>query len=109
MESAPSSSGANISTREAAVLIGVSTKTVLGYVKDGDLPAVNVSRGKVRPRYKFRPNDVFAFILSRTVRMIPSRQSTHASVSRPTIAISGTKENIIAALQAARPSARRGL
>ena len=56
------------STADVASRLGVSTKTVLKYIADGDLRAVNLATrdAKGRPTWRIRDDDLLKFQNSRT-------------------------------------------
>jgi len=50
----------------------VSRDTVLGWIKSGELVAVNLAKpGSKRPRYRIDPADLQAFLLRRRVNATP--------------------------------------
>ena len=57
-----------LSPRQAAQRLHVSGDTLDGLVQDGELPFVNVGRGKKRPRRMFEEVVIDAFIERRTQR-----------------------------------------
>jgi excisionase family DNA binding protein len=50
-----------LTAREVADLLGVSTETVLRYVRRGDLPAIRLPGGAIR----FRADDLDAWVATR--------------------------------------------
>ena len=92
--------------RETAQLLHVSADTLEGLVKDGDLPFVNVSRGKKRPRRMFDEADIEAFIEKRKQRgigCIYTRRESRNSFRRK----SGSTGSNIVDLHDARIAERR--
>jgi excisionase family DNA binding protein len=57
-----------LSPRQTAQRLHVSCDTLDGLVQDGELPFVNVGRGKKRPRRMFEETVIDAFIERRTQR-----------------------------------------
>ena len=55
--------GPLLTTREVAELLGVSSESVLRWVRRGDLPAIRLPGGAIR----FRPDDIEAWLADRTV------------------------------------------
>ena len=56
---------------EAARWLGVSTKTMKGYVDDGDLRYINLGRGKKKRRMMFTEADLQEFVERRAQRETP--------------------------------------
>lgn len=54
---------------EIAVEMGIRPETVVGWIKSGELPAIDVSRpNALRPRFKVRRADLERFWEGRSVR-----------------------------------------
>lgn len=54
---------------EIAVELGVRPETIVGWIKSGELPAVDVSRlDAIKPRFKVRRADLETFLQRRSVR-----------------------------------------
>lgn len=54
---------------EIAVELGVRPETIVGWIKSGELPAVDFSRPDARkPRFKVRRDDLKEFLARRSVR-----------------------------------------
>ena len=47
---------------------GVDVHKVLGWIRSGELHAVNVGDGSKRPRYRISPSDLAVFELARSVQ-----------------------------------------
>src|ERR1022692_3591240 len=65
-----------ITPYEAAEELGISTKLLLGYVRDGELRYVDVGRGGKRKKRMFNPADVEDFKERRTRREMPCRSTS---------------------------------
>ena len=59
--------------REIAIRLRVSPEKVLGWIRRGELCAINVSNA-TRPRYRINPDDLEAFLRRREVQPPPPRQ-----------------------------------
>jgi excisionase family DNA binding protein len=57
---------------EIAKLLRVSPEKILGWIRRGELTAVNVGNG-FRPRYRVSPDNLDAFLKSRQVQPPPKR------------------------------------
>ncbi len=72
---APAKSGARpryLTPPQAAKLLGVRRDTVLGWIRAGDLTAMNLARpGAARPRYRIGADDFERFRKSREVHRTP--------------------------------------
>jgi hypothetical protein len=103
----PSPDALLLSPPEAADRLGVTVEQLTGFVSDGDLPYVNVGRGKKRPRYKFKPSDIDALIEARQTREVPC-PSTNPK-NRPRTSGTTSKSVVVGftALRAAQLAARR--
>jgi excisionase family DNA binding protein len=64
-----------LSVRDLCARYGVSEGTVLLWIKQGEIRAINVGRrpGAKKPRWRFRPEDVTNFELARTPTPPPPR------------------------------------
>ena len=51
-----------------AKLWGVKTQKVLGFIRSGQLVAINLGEGKLRPRWKIAPSAIEQFEAARTSR-----------------------------------------
>jgi len=69
---------------QTAQLLNISTRTLLEFVRAGDIAYIPLGAGKSKPRYGFHLDDINDFIRNRRVRENPpeNRQPT-ASPSRP--------------------------
>jgi excisionase family DNA binding protein len=69
--------------REAAERLGVSVKTIIGLVDDGALRFVDVGRGKVKRRLKFRDEYLDEFVADRSRKEPPPCRSGYAPNIHP--------------------------
>lgn len=90
-----------LTPKEAAERLHVSTKTLMGFVDDGNLQYRNMGRGKIKRRIAFTEADIDAFIASRAQRDVPCR-STRPKSPRSTNMTSNSKIVGFTALQNAR-------
>jgi excisionase family DNA binding protein len=95
-----------LTPREAAAQLRVSLDTLEGFVADGALAFVDVSRGRKRPRRKFDQCDIDAFIESRRQRTnrCTSTRTTSRNTGRRK---SGSKVSVVVDLQDARLAERQ--
>ncbi|WP_374708858.1 helix-turn-helix domain-containing protein [Nitrobacter vulgaris] len=89
----------------AASWLGVSIKTVKGYVDDGDLRYINVGRGKKNRRMMFTEGDLQEFVERRAQRETPC-QFIVRKVHRSTTSISNSKVIGFTALRRQRTDAK---
>ena len=87
----------------AAERLGVSVKTLQGYVSDGELRYISVGRGAKKVRRKFTDEDIDDFIERRAQRDMPCR-STGTGTARSTTTTSSSKVIGFTALRDARAS-----
>ncbi|WLB15780.1 helix-turn-helix domain-containing protein [Bradyrhizobium japonicum] len=59
------------SPQSAAERLGVSVKTLNGYVRDGEIRYINVGRGSKKQRRKFTDEDIDELIERRARRDVP--------------------------------------
>lgn len=59
-----------LTPQEVAEALSVQTRDVYRLIKRGQLPAINVAAGVVRPRYRIRPEDFKAWQQSRLTQAI---------------------------------------
>jgi excisionase family DNA binding protein len=57
-----------LSTREIAQQLAVKPERVITWIRRGQLRAVNVGDGSVKPRFRIAPADLQVFLLARTVQ-----------------------------------------
>ena len=50
------------SVKEVAQILGMSTLQIRGYINDGRLKALNISRGKIRPVWKVKRSQLDLFL-----------------------------------------------
>ncbi len=63
-----------LTTKEAARVLGLSDQTILNFIRDGSLAAINVARaGSRRPRYAVTGNSLNAFLVARRVTATTKR------------------------------------
>ncbi|WP_225048903.1 helix-turn-helix domain-containing protein [Bradyrhizobium barranii] len=93
------------SPQSAAERLGVSVKTLNGYVRDGELRYINVGRGRKKQRRKFTDEDLDELIERRTRRDVPC-QSTSTKTAPSTISTSSTRVLAFTALRDAQAGAR---
>ena len=70
-----------------AKLLGVSKGTVIGWCKDGTMPAVNVARASAkRARYRMSEEDIETFEQRRGNNPVPTSEtkSSRRTIARPT-------------------------
>jgi hypothetical protein len=60
-----------LTLKETATKLTMTTEQVMGFVDDGLLIYINVGRGKIRPRYRFSPDDIEDFEKARRTRKEP--------------------------------------
>ncbi|MBL8855574.1 MAG: helix-turn-helix domain-containing protein [Planctomycetaceae bacterium] len=53
---------------KCAKILGVDDWKVLGWINSGELPAVDLSGGSSRPRWKIKPSDFEAFLATKSNR-----------------------------------------
>src|ERR1700739_2858414 len=94
-----------LSPKIAAGLLHISTKTLSGFVSDGEIRYVNVGRGKVKRRIMFTETDLAEFIEHRARRDVPCR-STSTTTARSITSISNSRVIGFTALRDARISER---
>jgi excisionase family DNA binding protein len=51
-----------------AELLGCDTHKILAFIKRGELPAVDLSIGRQRPRYRISPEALEQFLIDRQVK-----------------------------------------
>ena len=93
------------SPQSAAERLGVSVKTLNGYVRDGELRYINVGRGTKKLRRKFTDEDLEELIQRRAQRDVPC-QSTSTRTARSTTTISNSRVIGFTALRDARANER---
>src|ERR1700722_5885211 len=71
------------SPKDAARLLGVSVKTLNGFVRDGEIRYIDIGRGKKKIRRAFSDQDIDEFKERRTRRDVPC-QSTSTKTARST-------------------------
>jgi DNA-binding transcriptional MerR regulator len=89
------------SPKSAADCLGVSVKTLNGYVRDGELRYINVGRGTKKLRRRFTDEDLQELIQRRAQRDVPCR-STSTKTARSTTSTSNSKVIGFMALRDAR-------
>lgn len=69
-----------------AKLLGVSKGTVIGWCKDGTMPAVNVARAAAkRARYRMSEEDIETFEQRRANKPVPTSEAkSRRTITRPT-------------------------
>ena len=95
-----------LTAKEVAAKLKVTEDQVKGFVHDGLLRYVNVSRGRKRPRMRFTDPDVEKFIALRTRREIAGCPSTSRKNLRTTGMTSGSEVVGFTARRAARHDAK---
>ena len=60
-----------LTTKEVCVALGIDTKTLRWHVREGHLPYLVFGSGEMRPRRRYHPDDLAAFIKARTMRGEP--------------------------------------
>ena len=55
------------STKEVATALNISKQTLITFVREGRIQAANLGTGK-KPRYRFREEDVTAYLLSTIIQ-----------------------------------------
>ena len=70
-----------LTSREVAKLLRVSPDKVLGWIRRGQLKAVNVSN-RVRPQYRVGQDDLDAFLAAREVQRLYPRSHRPLSLRR---------------------------
>ena len=74
----------SFTTAEVAARWKTNRDKVLGFIRDGELPAINLSRGSERPRFRIRREDLETFEKSRLVasptKPTQRRRSANSSV-----------------------------
>jgi hypothetical protein len=93
------------SPKEAAGRLGVSVKTLNGFVRTGELRYINAGNGKRKVRRKFTDENIAEFIEHRTKRDVPC-QSTSIRTARSTTSTSSSRVIGFTALQDARANER---
>jgi excisionase family DNA binding protein len=66
---------------QIAKRLGVASEKVIGWIDGGELRAVNLSAGEVRPRWRIMPEDLAAFLASRANTPDP-KQATKLKAPR---------------------------
>jgi excisionase family DNA binding protein len=61
-----------MTTKEAALELGVSTAQLTRLTLDGEIPSINVGRGKKRPARRYLPTDIEHFLEQRRTVACPS-------------------------------------
>jgi excisionase family DNA binding protein len=89
------------SPKDAARLLGVSVKTLNGFVRDGEIRYIDVGRGKKKIRRVFSDQDIDEFKERRARREVPC-QSTSTKTARSTTMISNPNAVGFTALRDAR-------
>ena len=89
----------------AAERLGVSTKTLNGYVRGGELRYIDVGGGGVKQRRRYTEDDLDDFVNRRAKRNVPC-QSTSTKTVRSTTSTSNSKVIGFMALRDARTSAK---
>ena len=93
------------SLKDTARVLGVSVKTLSGFVRDGEIRYIDVGRGKKKIRRMFTDQDIDQFQESRARREVPC-QSTSTKTARTTTSISSSKVVGFTALRDARANER---
>jgi excisionase family DNA binding protein len=93
------------SPQSAAERLGVSVKTLNGYVADGELRYINVGRGTKKVRRRFTDEDLDDLIQRRAQRDMPC-QSTGTKIARSTTSTSSSRVLAFTALRDVRASER---
>lgn len=91
------------SMEEAAQVLGISTRTLRGHIRHGEISYISVGCGVKHQRRMFHASDIEAFVARRRRTECPSIDST-ARMSIPTI--SSTEVFDFLAQRAARRGAR---
>jgi excisionase family DNA binding protein len=91
-----------LTSSEAAAQLGITVEQLIAHVDDGTIRAINVGRGKIRPRYRFDPADLDVFKTSRTKEHKPCPSSSPKRASRTTGSASSSNVVGFSALHAAR-------
>ncbi|WP_436081863.1 helix-turn-helix domain-containing protein [Pararhizobium sp. LjRoot235] len=89
---------------EAASILTISTKTLRGHVKAGEIAFIPLGRGEKRPRVGFDRKDILDFINRRRMRQCPptspkTRRSTTTTSSAAVIGFTALREQRIAEKQ----------
>lgn len=72
----PASANRMLTPPEIAARFRVKPETVIGWIRSGELRAIDVSRqGSRRPRFRIDPGDLIAFANRRAVAVAPSKRS----------------------------------
>ena len=93
------------SPKKVADRLGVSIKTLNGFVRNGELRYINVGNGTKKMRRKFTDEDIQEFIERRARRDVPCR-STSTRTARSTTTTSNSKVIGFTALRDARDKTR---
>jgi excisionase family DNA binding protein len=64
---------------QAAIYPNITDEQVLAFIKDGTLDYINLGRGKKRPRYRFKKQDLDAFIEHRRQKEAPCLSTSQRS------------------------------
>jgi predicted site-specific integrase-resolvase len=92
--------------KSAAQALGVSVKTLNGFVRDGEIRYIDVGRGKKEIRRMFTDEDLEEFKQRRARREVPC-QSTSTKTARSTTTISNSKVIGFMARRALRANERQ--
>ncbi|WP_370191874.1 helix-turn-helix domain-containing protein [Bradyrhizobium elkanii] len=79
-----------LSPKDAARALGVSVKTLLGFVRDGEIKYIHLGRGRKKIRRGFDFQDLQEFKQRRTRRDVPC-QSISPRTARSISSISGSE------------------
>lgn len=71
-----------LSPPQVGRLLSTGNDQVLGWIRSGELKAVNLSRSR-RPRWKINPADLARFLEARSNQTVPKRNSPRA-IPKPT-------------------------
>jgi DNA-binding transcriptional MerR regulator len=91
---------------EAAKLLGISVKTLIGFARDGEIRYINVSRGAKKTRRMFTDQDIEEFKERRARRDVPC-PFTSTKTARSTTTISNSRVIGFTARRALRASERQ--
>lgn len=61
-----------LTTKEVCEALGIDAKTLRWHVQEGHLSYILLGSGEMRPRRRYHPDDLAAFIQARTVRGEPT-------------------------------------
>ena len=97
-----------LTIQQAAERIATSERQLREFVRDGLIPYVNMGRGGKRPAYRFRPDDLDAFIGERLAWQERKKQACSSEREPRSInTISGYAVTDFTALRAQRNAARQ--